>query len=152
LNALKTSPKSTLSTTRPSQKVTKMNTTAKLLLGESVPSSPAYMTRASSPTPISPQIASVTGLTSARESHRAIGRHRSSASRGEVHATESSANETIRTSEAPQAKSQAGTGRSSREARPWADAASGRDKKAIEPPSPRATALRPARALIRARA
>ena len=74
------------------------------------------MTKKSRPTP-GPQRSWVIGLSRTADSRGDSGRQSSSWSRALVQATESSAKETIRTSDAPQAKSQAGTGRSLRPTR-----------------------------------
>ena len=89
-----------------------------------------------------PAITSVTGLSSAVESHPGAGWSRSSCSFGSRHATESTTNETIRTIAAAQMKSQTGIGRSSFAASPWAAAEEGSSRAA--PKSAEATAA-PAR-------
>ena len=75
----------------------------------------------------------MTGLSSARDSQRGKGVHFSLCRRAWVHATESSAKEMIRTSEAPQANNQAGTGRSLRPTRACAEATSGNRSAAADP-------------------
>ena len=72
-------------------------------------------------------------MSAARENQRGIGRQSSSCRRALVQATESSANEMIRTSDAPQAKSQAGTGRSLRPTSACAEATSGKRSAATGP-------------------
>src|SRR5262249_35763095 len=96
--------------------------------------------------PIAPPSTSVTGLTTVREIHRGAGRQLSRCRRALVQATESRAKEMIRTSEAPQANNQAGTGRSFLPTRAWADASSGKASAAAHPPATRA-ARRVARCL-----
>jgi len=70
-------------------------------------------------------------LSTARENQRGIAFQSSSCRRASVHATESSAKEMIKTSDAPQAKSQAGTGRSLRPTSACAEAISGKRSMAM---------------------
>ncbi len=100
--------------------MTKTKVTEKFRSGASVPLRPDQIVTPSRNTPISPQIAWVTGLRTATDSHRGPGRQCVSSNRLVCHANESTKNEMIRTTDAPQANSQSGIGRSCRPTSAWA--------------------------------
>ena len=119
LKARNRSPKTTLIATIPSQTVTKTKVTEKLRSGASVPVRPDQTTTPSRATPAIPARMEVTRLTNSRESHGASGRQSSCSSRVRCQATERATKETIRTSDAPQANSHSGIGRSWRPTSAW---------------------------------
>ncbi len=119
LTARKTSPKTMLRITKPSQTVTKTNVTEKLRSGASVPFSPAHTVRPNRKTPIAPHRTSTGRLSSAREKPGAIARQRSSSKRLVCQRTVSAKNEMIRTNAAAHANSHSGIGRSWRPTSAW---------------------------------
>ncbi len=99
--------------------MTKTKVTEKLRSGASVPLRPDQTTTQSSPTPIAPASTSVTGLITHREIQPRTGRQFVCSNRDLCQASDSPTKETIRTSEAAQANSQAGIGRSWRPTSAW---------------------------------
>ena len=118
----------------PSQNVTKTKVSEKLRSGASVPVSPDQTTTPSRKTARSPASASVTGLTTMRESRAESGRQLSSSNFVVCQASERATNETIRTSEAPQANSHSGIGRSWRPTSAWPAILSGSSSTEPRPP------------------
>ena len=96
-----------------------MKVTEKLRSGASVPFSPDQTVTPSRKTPSAPASTSVTRLTSSDEIHSRAGRQWVSSKRDVCQATESPKNETTSTSEAAQANSHAGIGRSWRPTSAW---------------------------------
>ncbi len=119
LKARKTSPKATLTTTKPSQTVTKAKVTEKFRSGASVPLSPDQIVTPSRKTPSAPQTISTPRLSRAREIQERRGRQVSSSNRVACQAIERAKKETTRTAEAAQANSHSGIGRSWRPTRAW---------------------------------
>ena len=125
LKARNTSPNSTLSPTRPSQKVTKMNVTEKFRSGASTPSRPVQTTKASSSAPIAPQSACAGIPRSVELAASPKLRQPYSSNLTCRHPSVRPTKEAIRMIDEPQAKSQSGSGRSERPTRPWAAADEG---------------------------
>ena len=125
--ARKMSPKMMLIGTSATQKITKMKVGVKFACGESVPARPAQITRNSSPTPISAgdELGDRVDDRHADPPGQRPGSRRGPSSLGSRQSVASAMNDTTSTTEAAQANSHSGIGRSARPTSPCALAASG---------------------------
>ncbi len=92
--------------------MTNANVTEKFRSGASVPTSPDQIVTPRRKTPTSPASSSVPRLTTSRDSPSGSGRQCSSWNRDRCQASVRATNETINTTDAPQANSHSGIGRS----------------------------------------